>query len=100
MFSSEPSRNTVACSTAKSSGSTPSSSGMTGKTAAPSGTSRSASSAMSTSGHGRDDRQLITVFHRRGEVFEIADVFVIQIHVDVLARPPAVDHFVLKRREL
>jgi len=42
-----------------SSGCTPSSGGISGKTAAPSGTSAADSSAMSTSGDGRDDGQLV-----------------------------------------
>src|SRR6266851_4751446 len=100
MSFSEPSRNTVACSTAKSSGSTPSSSGITGNTAAPSGTSRSASSAMSSSGDSRNDRQLVAVLDRRGEVVEIADVFVIQIEVDVLAHPALVEELGLESGEL
>src|SRR5262249_18307953 len=84
--SSDPSRKTSACSTASSSGLTPSSAGMSGKTAAPAGTSAAGSlssgSAISASGHGGDDRQLVAVVDRRGEVLQVADVLVVEVDVD------------------
>src|SRR6266852_755858 len=71
---------TAAWSTAKSSGWTPSSGGISGRTAAPSGTS--ASSAMLASGHGGNDAQLVAVLDLRREVVEVADVLVIEVDVD------------------
>src|SRR5205085_7753051 len=81
----EPSMKTMACSTARNSGWTPSSAGMSGKTAAPSGTSRSASSAISASGHRGDDAQLVAVLDGGGEVVEVANVLVVQVDVDEAA---------------
>src|SRR5262249_59080255 len=77
-------RNTTACSAARRSGSTPSSAGMAGNTAAPSGTSSGAGSLslISTPGHRRDDRQLVAVLDRRGEVVQVADVLVVLVDVD------------------
>src|SRR5436309_1836437 len=76
----------------------PSSSGMSGKTAAPSGTSEdpaeslrssaglgSGWSAMSASCDGGDDGQHVAVLGRRLQVVEIADVFVVEIDVDKAA---------------
>src|SRR5438552_18129264 len=63
----------------------PSSAGIRGKTAAPSGTSRPVSSAISASGHRGDDAHLVAVLDRRGEVAEIADVLIIEIHIDEAA---------------
>src|SRR5229473_2250496 len=83
IFSSEPARNTVAWSTASSSGFTPSSGGMRGKTAAPSGTS--ASPAMSASGDCGDDAYFVPVLHGRLQVIQIAHVLVVEIHVDEAA---------------
>src|SRR5260370_41133181 len=100
MLSSDPSRNTVACSTARSRGSTPRSPGISGNTAAPSGTSRSASSDMSPSGHRRDDRQLVAVLDRRGQVVEVTHVLAIEIQVDVLPHLASVEQLGLKRAVL
>src|SRR5438552_967646 len=82
MCSSEPARKTTACKTATSSGWTFNSGGISGSTAAPSGTS---SSAISASGDGGDDAQLVAVLDCRGEVVEVADVFVIEVDVDEAA---------------
>src|SRR5579871_4301353 len=86
--SSEPPANTQACSTANRSGLTFSSAGMSGKTAAPSGTSpRSSSSgsgasrATSASGHGGDDAQLVAVLDRGAEVVEVTHVLVVEVDV-------------------
>src|SRR5437016_9938461 len=62
----------------------PNSGGMSGKTAAPSGTSAE-SAAISTSGHGGDDAYLIAVLDRRLQAVEIADVLVIDIDIDEAA---------------
>src|SRR5262249_28460838 len=90
--SSEPERNTTACKSARSSGSTPSSSGINGKSAAPSGTSRSSSAAaISASGHRRDDRQLVAVFHRRVHVAQVTAVLVVEMEVDEAAPLPVLE---------
>src|SRR5262245_17343595 len=81
-LSSEADRKTVACSTASSSGWTPNSAGISGKTPAPSGTSRLLDLAMSAPGHGGNDAHLVAVFDRGGEVVEVADIFIIHIDVD------------------
>src|SRR5947199_3454012 len=63
----------------------PSSSGMSGKTAAPSGTSEqgcSGWSAMSASCDRGDDGQDVAVLGRGLQVVEIADVFIVEIDVD------------------
>src|SRR5262245_27252994 len=83
--SSEPARNIVACSTASSRGFTANSGGINGNTAAPSGTSDSPASLMSSSGHGRDNRQLVAVLDRRGEIIEIANILIVEINVDEAA---------------
>src|SRR6516165_4732987 len=83
--SSEPARKIVACRTAKRRGLTASSGGMSGKTAAPSGTSDSPAALMSASGHGGDDRQLVAVLDRRGEIIEIANVLIVEEDVDEAA---------------
>src|SRR6516162_1276167 len=104
--SSDPSRKTVAWRTASSSGWTFSSAGISGITAAPSGTSSSCS-AMLASGHGGDDGQLVAVLDGRGQVVEVTDVFLVEVqvhepaHLTVLedarrdtggGRPEAVQH--------
>src|SRR5437762_3090211 len=82
---SEPSRNTTAWSTASKSGFTPSSEGISGNTAAPSGTELSASSAISTSGHGRDDTDYIAIFDGGRQVVEVTDILIIEINIDEAA---------------
>src|SRR5262249_29261877 len=91
MSSSEPARKTVAWSTARSRGLMPRSGGMEGKTAAPSGTSLSASPAMSASCHGGDDRHFIACLDGRAEVVEVANVFIIHIDVDKAADLPVLE---------
>src|SRR5262245_240532 len=71
--------------TASSSGLTPSSGGMKGKTAAPSGTSSSALPAISASCHRGNDAQLIAILHRRGQAVEVTDILIVQIDVDEAA---------------
>src|SRR5262245_37137346 len=85
--SAEPSKKTMACRVAKSSGWMPNSAGMSGKTAAPSGTSCSGElpSDISASGHGGDDAQLVAVLQRGLEVVEVTDVLVVEVHVDEAA---------------
>src|SRR4051794_10742596 len=79
----EPSRKTTACSTASSSGRTPNSAGISGKTAAPSGTASSAGSAMpSAPRHGRDDADLVAVLHGRAQLVEVAHVLVVDEQVE------------------
>src|SRR5436305_1896100 len=79
---SEPSKNTIACRAASRSGWMPSSSGMSGKTAAPSGTSDVGSPAdMSASCDGRDDAQLVAVLDRRLQAVEVANVLVVELDV-------------------
>src|SRR5438034_10356097 len=86
---SDPVTKTKACSVAKRSGCTPSSSGISGKTAAPSGTSPADSSSASSSssaiglasGDGRDDAQLVAVLDLSGQVVEVADVLVVEVQV-------------------
>src|SRR5262249_130276 len=82
MPSEEPSRNTTACNTARSNGLIPNSGGMSGKTAAPSGTSRGTSSAISAPGHRGNDAQLIAILDDRCQVIQVADVLVVQVDVD------------------
>src|SRR5438445_9801584 len=79
MLSSEPARNTEACTTASRSGFTPSSGGMSGKTAAPSGTS--ASAGISASGHGGDDAHLVAILDGRLKIIQVANVLVIEVDV-------------------
>src|SRR5262245_47897525 len=83
--SSDPSRKTTACNTARSSGCTPSSAGICGITAAPCGTYSPGPSAMLASGHRGNDAQLVAVLHRRVQVVEVADVLVIEVDVDEAA---------------
>src|SRR5207248_9922963 len=60
-----------------------SSAGISGKTAAPSGTSPGVcSSFISTSSHRRDDRQLVAVLDRGVQIVEVADVLVVEVKVD------------------
>src|SRR5438045_3787376 len=89
--SSEPARNTVAWITARRSGWTPRSGGMVGKTAAPSGTSAASSSAMSASRDRRDDRQLVAVLDRGGQVVQVTDVLVVEVQVHELLEPAALE---------
>src|SRR5262245_29325567 len=99
----EPSKNTVVCSTASQSGLMPSSAGISGKIAAPSGTSAGSSSrAMSAPRDGRDDRQLVAVLDRRGQAVQVADVLVVQVEVDepphlAVVEDPRLDAGVLRR---
>src|SRR5947199_3713831 len=94
--SSEPPTNTQACNTANRSGLTFSSAGMSGKTAAPSGTSplsgSGASSATSASGHGGDDAQLVAVLDRGAEVVEVTHVLVVEVDVQEALELGAVEH--------
>src|ERR1700730_7266112 len=80
--SSEPARNTVECNTPSKSGCTPSSGGIKGKTAAPSGISSSSFSTISASGLRRNDAQLVAVFHSRGEIFKIPNILVVEVNID------------------
>src|SRR6516225_2922373 len=89
--SSEPSRSTGACSTASRSGWMFSSAGISGRMAAPSGTSSSKRSAMSASGHGGDDGQLVAVLDGGGQVVEVTDVLVVEVDVDEAAHLPALE---------
>src|SRR5258708_26874909 len=98
MASSEPSKNTMACNAAKKRGSTPSSAGISGKTAAPSGTFRSVSSDSLATGHRGNDRQFIAVFNGGGEIVEVTNVFVIQVQVDILPHASAIDDLRLNGR--
>src|SRR5262249_53133205 len=82
MFSCEAARKTVACRAASRRGSAPSSGGISGKTAAPSGISSAVSSVISAPGHGGNDAQLVAVLDRAGEVVEVADVLVVEVDVD------------------
>src|SRR5438270_6848189 len=91
---SEPSKNTTACRVASRSGWMPNSSGMSGKTAAPSGTAVVGSpSDMSASCDGRDDAHLIAVLDRGLEAVEVADVLVVEVdvheapHLAILEQP-------------
>src|SRR5436190_21508329 len=97
MSSSEPARNTTAWSTAKSSGWTFNAGGISGRTAAPSGTS---SSAISPSSDGGNDAQFVAVFDRRGEVVEIADVFVVERDIDEAADLAVVEDAAVDARVL
>src|SRR5438270_10247927 len=83
----EPTRKTTACSAASSSGLTPSSGGISGKTAAPSGTSGSSkSSAMSAPCHRGDDVQLVAVLDGAIEIIQVADVLFVEVDVDEAAQ--------------
>src|SRR5438105_2693504 len=80
---------------------------MSGNTAAPSGTSASPVSssssrccAMSTSGDGGDDAQLVTLLHWRAEIVKIADVLVIEIDVDEAPKLAILEDPLRHRREL
>src|SRR5262249_13520595 len=90
-FLSEPARKTAAWTTASRRGLTPSSGGMSGKTAAPDGTSPSASSAMSASGDRGDDAHFVAFFDGRSQVVEVANVFVVDVHVDKTADLPVLE---------
>src|SRR5947209_2649682 len=79
--SSEPSRKTMACRTASRSGCTPSSAGISGKTAAPSAPCGSSSLMLAARDSGNDG-QLIAVLHRRVQVLEEANVLVVEVNVD------------------
>src|SRR5262249_43461602 len=87
----EPTRKTTACSVASSSGWMPSSAGISGKTAAPSGTSGSLSSAMSAPCDGGNDADLVAVLDGGGEVVEVADVLVVEVDVDEAAQLAVVE---------
>src|SRR5689334_22644864 len=89
--SSEPARKTVACNTASSSGLTANSDGINGNTAAPSGTSESPASLMSPSSHSRDNRQLVAVLDRCGEIIEIANVLIVEVDIDEAAHLAVVE---------
>src|SRR5215469_15114527 len=90
--SSDPSRKTVACSTASSSGWTFNSAGISGIRAAPSGTSSSSwCSCMSASGHRGDDGQFVAVLDRRGQVVEVAHVFLVEVQVHEAAHLPVLE---------
>src|SRR4051812_41810837 len=72
----------------------PSSSGMTGNTAAPSGTSSGVSSrdaAMSPSRDGGNDGQLVAILDGRGEVVQVADVLVVEEQVDEPAQDALIE---------
>src|SRR5262245_66669484 len=61
----------------------PSSAGISGKTAAPSGTSGSSkSSAMSAPCHRWDDVYLVAVLDGGVEVVQVADVLIVEVDVD------------------
>src|SRR5262245_12958456 len=94
MVSAEPAKKTVACITAKSSGWTPSSAGISGNTAAPSGTSPpgscSSPATASASGHRGDDADLVAVLDRRRQAAQIADVLVVDEDVEELLELVAV----------
>src|SRR5947209_7184556 len=78
--------------TARSSGLTPSSSGISGKTAAPSGTSSgSAASLISASRHRRNDGQVVAVLDRGLQVVEVANVLVVEEQVDEAAQLAVVE---------
>src|ERR1700722_6782046 len=66
--------------TANSSGSTPNSGGISGKTATPSGVS----SGSSATGHRGNDRQLVAVLHGSSKIIEIANVLIVEVDVDEL----------------
>src|SRR2546421_11477074 len=83
--SSEPARKTVACTTASKSGLMPISGGMSGKTAAPSGTWSSSSTAMSASRHCGDNADLVAVLDGRLQIVQIADILVVEVDVDEAA---------------
>src|SRR5262249_34233651 len=85
MSSSEPARKTVAWITASNSGWMATSGGMSGKTAAPSGTCDAPSSAMSPSGHRRDDTERVAVLHGGIQIIQVAYILIIEIEVDELA---------------
>src|SRR5439155_20099140 len=79
----EPTRKTTACRAASSSGLMPSSAGISGKAAAPSGTSGSSkSSAMSAPCHRGDDVHLVAVLDGGVHVVQVADVLVVEVDVD------------------
>src|SRR5260221_6124966 len=63
-------------------GSTSNSAGIKGKTAAPSGTSDSGSSAILAPRHRGNDAQFIAIFHGGPQAVEVADVFIVKINVD------------------
>src|SRR5688500_13020316 len=96
--SAEPLRKTTAWRTARSSGLMPSSGGIRGKTAAPSGTSSAA--LMSASGHGGDDGQLVAVLDGRAQAVQVADVLVVEVDVDEAAQLPLVEQPFGDAREL
>src|SRR5262249_7440825 len=99
-FCSEPSRKTTAWRTASTSGLIPSSGGISGKTAAPSGPELSASSAISASSHGGDNAQFIAVLDRGGEVVEITDVLIVQVDIDEAANLAVLEDPLTDTREL
>src|SRR5262245_45789117 len=100
MASSEPSRNTTACSNPSKRGWTPSSSGMSGKTAAPRGTWLSGRSLMLAPGDSGNDRELIAVLDRRVEIVEEANILVIEIDVDEALELALVEHALTQPGEL
>src|SRR4051794_10928966 len=82
-----------------SSGCTPSSAGISGKTAAPSGTS-GAGSLISASRHRRDDGQLVAVLDRRVQRLQEADVLVVEVDVHELPELAVVEQARGERRVL
>src|SRR3954471_20410076 len=78
----------MACSVASRRGGMPSSSGVTGNTAPPSGTSSDwcdSPSDISASGDRGDDAQLVAVLDGGLHAVEVADVLVVEVDVDELA---------------
>src|SRR6516164_7877341 len=80
----------------------PSSSGMSGKTAAPSGTSDRCESPsdISASGHGGNDAQLVAFLDRRLQVVQVADVFIVEIDIDEATNLAVVEDAASDRRML
>src|SRR5262249_43026187 len=106
--SAEPSRKTRACRAVRSRGCTPSSGGISGKTAAPGGTSpaggegsvmtvlmggsrrspgirRTLNASGSAPRDGGDDAHIVAVLDRRRQIVEVADVLIVEIDVDEAA---------------
>src|SRR5262245_1355599 len=64
---------------------------MGGKTAAPSGTWRSGSSAISAPRHGGNDAHLVAGLDGGGEAVEVANVLVVEVDVDEAAHLAVVE---------
>src|SRR3954470_16484871 len=92
--SSDPSRKTMACRTARNIGLTPSSGGMSGRTDAPLGTHSPGSSfsAMSAPSHSGNDGQLVAILDCRVQVVEEANVLVVEVDVDETLELALVEH--------